>query len=205
MEVKSPYIITKLNTTVTLYPNQMNNNLYINLKKNLISDIEKTCLKDYGYVDKIYEIIEYKNGCIEAENILAAASYDIEFSCKLCRPIRERVIIAQVMHITRALIKLENGPIKIFVTNDNMDESYLRDNYGVLRVKDKDTTKVVEVGDFVKIKIIQFSFNNTDDHIVAIGYMLGQSTDNEIKKFYEDIYGGADNGDVDFSTYKTVA
>jgi len=205
MEVKSPYIKTKLNTTVILYPNQMNNNLYINLKKNLMDDIENKCLKDYGYVDKVYEITEYKNGCIEAENILAAASYDIEFSCKLCRPIRNRIIIAQVKHLTRALIKLENGPIMIFVTDDNMDDVYLRDNYGVLRVKENDTTKIVDVGDFVKIKIIQFNFNNADDHIVAIGYMLGQCTDKEIKKFYEDIYGGTNSGDVDFSTYKSVA
>ena len=107
----SPYIDTKLYTTVILHPSQLNNEFYINLKGNLIEDIEKRCFGDYGYIIKIYEILQYSNGIIAAENSSASCSYDVEFSCRLCRPLKNKTIICEVEIINNVLIRLKNLPI----------------------------------------------------------------------------------------------
>ena len=55
----SPYINTKLYTHVSLLPNQMDNKLYINLKKNLENKVARRCFKDKGYIMDIYKILDY--------------------------------------------------------------------------------------------------------------------------------------------------
>ena len=60
-DIFSPYINTKLYTNVILYPNQMNNDIYKNLKDNLIKSIENKCFIDYGYIIKVYEFILFSS------------------------------------------------------------------------------------------------------------------------------------------------
>ena len=59
MSKLSPYINTELYTTVHLLPNQMNNKLYINLKKNLEEKVSKKCYKNYGYIMDVYKILDF--------------------------------------------------------------------------------------------------------------------------------------------------
>ena len=49
----SPYINTKLTTSVLLHPYQMDNKIYINLKKNLEKKIVGSCFSKYGYIVKL--------------------------------------------------------------------------------------------------------------------------------------------------------
>ncbi len=82
-----PYIITEMTSSISLEPHQMNNNIYKNLKSNLIKRHEGKCYKDYGFISKIYEIVSYSNGYITPENPKAAARFSIVFTCKLCYPL----------------------------------------------------------------------------------------------------------------------
>ena len=56
--MNNPFIDTILYTTVVLHPNQLNNNIYSNLKQTLIETLNKKCYKNYGYISEIYEILE---------------------------------------------------------------------------------------------------------------------------------------------------
>ena len=51
-----PYFITTLEADVRLRPIDMNNNIVDNIKTNLIKMYVNKCFKDYGYIDKIYNI-----------------------------------------------------------------------------------------------------------------------------------------------------
>lgn len=186
----SPYINTKLATVVALKPHQMDNKLYINLKKNLEEKLLGKCYKHYGYITNIYKILEYKNGIIEAEDIMSSALFDIEFSCRLCRPLKNQIIVAQIEHISKVLITANNGPILVIITSDRINnENFFIDNNNNIRYKKKEgQSKLLESKDFVKIIIISTVFNHGDERIKALGILDNMATEEEIKKFYQDLY-----------------
>src|ERR1700722_13785306 len=92
----SPYINTKLFTLVTVMPNQMNNDIYSHMKSNLAQRLEGKCYRNFGYISKIYEILEHGDGVIEPENPTAAAAYNVKFTCRLCIPLKDKYIICKV-------------------------------------------------------------------------------------------------------------
>jgi len=201
----SPYIDTKLYTNVILHPSQMNNEFYINLKENLINDVEKRCFIDYGYIVKVYDIQEYENGIIEAENVSASSIYNVMFSCRLCRPLKNRDIICEVERINKVLIRLKNGPIFVIITNDRIsDKVFFRDNYKNIRYKSDNKSVILNKGDFVKATIIQYTFHSGDDSIIAIGYLDNVATEDEVKQFYEDEYGTNEEEIINFEDHNNT-
>jgi DNA-directed RNA polymerase subunit E'/Rpb7 len=200
-QIDSPYINTKLCTNVPLYPNQMNNNVYINLKKNLTEAIERKNFNNYGYIVRVFEILTYDNNRIEAENTMAAATFDVKFSCRICRPLKNTKIICQVERLNKVLLRLKNGPINVIVTNDRINPSvFIKDDNRNLRYIDKKNTILLAEGDFVKVNIIQITFHSKGDHIVAIGFLDNMATTNEIKTFYKDAYENKDEF-IEFDEY----
>ncbi len=185
----SPYINTKLFTTVSLKADQLNNKFYINLKKNLEEQILHKCYKNYGYIMDIYKIIKYSDGNIEPENYSASAKYDIEFSCRLCRPLRLRQIICEIDRVNKVLVTTTNGPIIVIITNDRInDKVFFTDNNNNLRYKKDGKTQLLKKGDFVKISLKATMFNHADTKIKAIGYLEEVATDDDVKEYYKDIY-----------------
>jgi len=192
--METPYINTKLYTNVTAHPNQLNNNLYLNIKKNLIRDLEKRCYREYGYIQNIFSITRYDEGRLQAENTTASVKYNIEFTCRICRPINGMVISAKINNLNKAIIKLENGPISIIVTNERINENvFFRDNNtGTLKYKKDGHSSPLEQNDFVRVKIVQHTFNHGDSLIVAIGYIENICSDAEIEKYYNELHIGHD-------------
>jgi len=189
MEIESPYIDTKLYTNVTLYPNQMTNNVYLNLKANLVEELNRKCFGDYGYIAKIYEILSYDNNRIEAENTMSAGVYDVCFSCRLCRPIKNTVIICEIEKINKALMRVVNGPIKIFITHERINPNiFFKDNNGNLRYMSKDRSYLLKQHEFVRIRVIQTTFNSGENVINALGFLDNMATDDDIKSYYNDQY-----------------
>lgn len=185
----TPYINTKLITDVMLRPDQMDNRFYINLKRNLESKLLKKCYNEYGYIVDIYEIIAYRPGNIYSENSTASASFNLEFSCRLCRPIKNQVIICQVDHVSKVLVTASNGPILVIITNDRInDELFFTDNNNNIRYKKTSGSKILESKEFIKVTIISVVFNHGDDKIKAMGLLTNMATDEEIKQFYADLY-----------------
>lgn len=198
----NPYITTILYTTVTLLPNQMDNNVYNHLKQNLTKRLEGKCYRNYGYVSKIYEILEKSDGYIVPENPNAAATFNIKFSCKLCYPLEHKQITCKIDKITKILITLSNGPIKVIVTMDRINQvKFFQDKKtGNLMAHSEQKSTTVNPSDFVQLTVLSKQFNDTDDKIMAIGFIESMSTEEQIQRFYQSEYT-EDTTVVDYDEY----
>lgn len=197
-----PYINTELHTTVALLPNQMNNSLYINLKKNLEKKILNKCYRTYGCIMEIYEITKYTNGIIEAENFMASAKFDISFSCRLCLPLTSKKIICKINQINKLLITAENGPILVIITNERVNNNvFFADKNNNLRYKIKDETKQLLAGDFIVITVNRIRFNHGDRKIKSIGFLDNIASEEEKNMFYEQLYDKSSNA-INIDKYK---
>lgn len=199
----SPYINTKLYTSVLLHPHQMNNKLYINLKRNLEKVVSGKCFSKYGYIVKVIEIIEYNEGIIEAENVESSARFPVSFSCRLCAPLKNIQIIAKIDKINKHLVTANNGPIVIIITNDRVnDEVFFKDNKNDLRYKKNNQSVLLQPNDYIKITLQSIQFHDGDDKIKAIGFIDDMATSKEIKLFYENKEIKEDEDIIEYKEYE---
>ncbi|AYV77231.1 MAG: DNA-directed RNA polymerase, subunit E'/Rpb8 [Barrevirus sp.] len=200
----SPYINTKLTTSVLLHPYQFDNRLYLHLKKNLESKIVGRCFSHYGYIVKIIKILSYKDGLIEAENTESSALFDLEFSCKICAPLKNMTIICQVDKVNKLLITAINGPILVVITNDRVSPiSFFKDKNNNIRYKQEgpdNKSAVLGPNDFIKVTLQTIQFYDGDEKIKAIGFIEGMAKEEEMTSFYADQYKETDVI-VDFDEY----
>ena len=178
----SPDIDTELFAKVKLYPHQMNNNIYINLKNNLKKSIEKKCIK-YGYIKKIYKINDYSSGIICPENLDSAGIFKIKYSCKLCRPNENTMIICRIDLINKVLVKAKNGPIIciIKISQINKENFSLNNNGDIVYNNDN---KIIKSGDYIKVNIVAKNFFAGDERIVILAELVDLATDKEVNDFY---------------------
>ena len=181
----SPYIDTEQYTKISLHPYQMTNDININLKINLKKKVEKRCNQN-GYVSKIYKILEHSHGLIDAENFSASANFEIKYSCKLCLPVENTIIIGKIRTINRVLMVIENGPILsiILSNNINYDNFKLNNQNNLVNIKTKNE---INVGDFIKVKILSKTFNFNDNQIKTMGYLEDIANEDEIKQYFSTI------------------
>jgi len=181
----SPYIDTEQYTKISLHPYQMTNDVNINLKINLKKKVEKKCNKN-GYVSKIYKIVDKSNGVIDAENFNASANFHIKFSCKLCLPIENTLIVGKIRTINRVLMVVENGPILSIVLSNNINsEKFKMNNQNNLTsIK---TNNEISVGDYVKIKILSKTFNFNDNQIKTMAYLSDLADEKEVETYFSTI------------------
>jgi DNA-directed RNA polymerase subunit E'/Rpb7 len=190
----SPYINTTLQTSINVMPWQMDNNIFNHLKNNLLEKMEGYCFRQYGYVSKIYEILSYGDALIEAENPTASALYSINFTCRLCIPLRNNYIICKVDKVIPMLASLSNGPIRAIVTNDRINNNnFLIGKTGIF-VKDqiKNIVRPLEIGELVRIKIDSKKFNNRDTIIMCMGILESIATKEECELYNTDEYNTRD-------------
>lgn len=184
----SPYINTQLESTVTILPSQMNNDIYFHKKNNLIKRLEGKCYKDYGYITKIYEITESGDAVMEPENPMAAAICDVRFSCRLCMPLRGKFIICKVEKMIPMLTRLSNGPIQIIITNNRVNkDNFVIGKNGIL-IKFDGKYKPLALGDVVKAKIDSRRFDNGGNLIVCMGILDSVASEEEIAMYLSDEY-----------------
>jgi len=179
-----------LYTRVMLKPHQMNDDLYINLKKNLVDKIEGKCTKD-GFIIKVYKIIDYKDGIIEPENFTGSAVYDVQYLAKVCSILKETIIVAKITsYVPNAGFALSDfgSIVKIIFTKNERDI-----NSNVFSIgNDKNivhipTQKKLEINDYVKIQIKSTKFVPNDTVIKCMGYLDNIATPEEIEKYsYKD-------------------
>ena len=180
----TPYFNTYLYTTVTLHPSQMNNDIYKHLKGNLIKDLQGKCYKGYGHISKIYKIEDRKGGYIVAEDSSASATYQVKFSCKLCRPLKNTTIICEVQAINKSLIYVTNGPINvlIFEGHDQINQNnFIFDEKRNALLANIGNGKgiPVSVGTYVKIKVIGSLLENGSQKIIVMGNLENLATKKE--------------------------
>lgn len=181
--INNPYTVRKLYTQQILYPRQMNNDVYLNLKKNLINELQGKCYGKHGFIVNIYEILSFGGGEINPNNMSGSALFDIEFSCKLCLPLKNQHIIAKIDKINKMLIRVVNGPITIIIPNNRIDYTNFKlDHNGVLRSKKEKSMEVLSENANVIVTILSTIFFDGDNRIIAMGLLNRMATPDEIKK-----------------------
>ena len=100
-KITSPYIDTEQYSRIALNSYQMDTDILINIKFNLVKKVENRCNKN-GFIFKENKILENKNGIINPENFNSTDIFDIKYSCKLCIPIESTTIICQIRNINKA-------------------------------------------------------------------------------------------------------
>ena len=183
-ELSNPYIDTILYSKVLLTPLQINNDIYISLKNNLKKKIEKKCNR-YGYITKIYKLLDYSEGEIISENFDASVVYNIKYSCRLCKPLNNSRIICNIDLLNKSLIKCSNGPIICIVNIGRINESVFNiDNNGdIINIQDN---KKLEVNDKIIIEIKGINFFPDDTRIVILGLLQYVPTEDDIKEYYHE-------------------
>ena len=122
-ELVNPYKNTIFYTRVRLLPVQMNNELYINLKNNLIKKVEKRCNK-YGYINKVFKILTYSDGLINPEDFSGSAVFNIKYSGNACIPIENSKIVVRIEKMNNMAILAKNGPIKVVLKYDKISTKF---------------------------------------------------------------------------------
>jgi DNA-directed RNA polymerase subunit E'/Rpb7 len=172
-----------------LKSNQINNKLYNNLKQVLRKNIENKCFRDYGFIVEIYEILDYNTNQIAPERLSGSVNFNISFSCKLCNPLVNNNIICKITGINQTLIRAENGPLIIVITQYEVNkEKFYIDNINNMRYKSDDKNIVVENNMFIVATITSKAFSHKDIKILCKGYLNDIATKEQIEKYYDDIY-----------------
>ena len=189
-----------------LHPHQMNNKVYINLKKNLEDKILNRCFSKYGYIIKIIEILGYNDGIIECENPQSAALFDISFSCRLCAPLKNMQIICKIDRVNKLLVTAINGPILVVITNDRINnEIFFKDNNNNIRYKKEGLSNILMPEDFIRVTLQSIKFFDGDEKIKAIGFIDDMATEPDKQKFYSETYNTESAPVLDYEKYIEAA
>lgn len=200
-EVVLPFKDEILTTQIVLFPHQLNNNLYMNLKNNLIEKVEGKCLKE-GYINKVYKILEYDNGYIEPENFAGYVLYNIKYLAQICYAIKDIIIVCKInsyLPTTNFILSNFGNPaiIKVIFTKSVKDINVKKFKIDTdLNIYHIDTRKNLANDDYIKIQLKIVRYYLGSNIINAIGYLLDIATNEEIEKFgYQSLNKINDNGD----------
>jgi len=182
-EIVNPFRNTIFYTRVKLLPYQMNNELYINLKNNLIKKVEKKCNK-YGYVNKVYKILSYTDGTINAEDFTSSAVFNIKYAANTCIPVENTKIVVKIEKMNNMAILAKNGPIKVVLKYDKISNKFKLVQGTFLYVEEK-KNRQINIGDYLIISILAKRFYNKDNFISVYGHIDDIPTDTQIKDNFE--------------------
>lgn len=202
--MNSPYINTYLTTTVSLAPRYLNNDINKHIKSRLIEKLQGRYYKQYGYIKKIYNIEKRDKGEIINEDPSSSIFYNILFSCKLCRPLNNSIIICKINTITRSIIHLTNGPIVVMILEAKEDinnEKFIYDDETNTYIARIGNSKGIEIkqGMYMKVTIIE-SISKRDDRgdiILCFGSLHSLATEEEINTMIKQ----EEDDDMDFIDY----
>jgi DNA-directed RNA polymerase subunit E'/Rpb7 len=181
-KIMSPYknIIEK--TRISLEPYQLTSDIRNHMKINLKKKVEKKCNKN-GYIIEVYRITKYSDGLMLPENLNGTVIYEILFHCKICIPIENTIIISQVKVINSELVVTINGSIMTFIPRENIDIDIWNINENFTNKNDVK----LNIGDYVKILILNKRINQGDIQIKTIGKLLDLATEKEVEQYFEKI------------------
>ena len=183
MVITSPYKDVYQYTKIKVEPHQMNSDIRNNMKLILKKKVEKKCNKN-GYIDNVYRIVKYSDGILIPENLSACAIFDIMYHCRLCLPIENTELIAQIKIINLDVIIATNGPILIFIEKNEIDKNNWEITDNIYNKKNKEKLKL---NDFVKILTLDKRINNGDNQIKSMGKLIDFAKKKEINKYFGSI------------------
>lgn len=180
-DIYNPYIEIIAETSISLLPQYMGNNIKEHLKNSLIEKYVGKCFKNYGYVLSINTINDddITEGKMIIEDATASPKYKLRFSCKICNPIKNKIIVGKIVGIHKLMIFAQNGPINIIIvpTNINCNNFYSCNDKNSFMVKlDGTKSKPLERNSYVKIRILSKIIIHKNENILVMGYMDSTAT-----------------------------
>lgn len=186
------FINMELHDIVTIYPWQLNNELYLHIKNNLKNKIEKKCT-NAGYICKIKDIVDYKDGgSLQPEDLTGNVVYRIRYNCLVCNPIPKSETITKIEQIIKGIIMSRNGPVLAIskMTDINTNLFSIDNLHNIIYISSKQQLKI---GNYIKITIKSTRFFNGDDNLGVIATIDDIATQAEITEF---MYNNIDDDDV---------
>lgn len=183
-EITTPYLDTELYSRVLIRPQQINNDIYINLKNNLKKKMEQKCNK-YGFITKVYKILDFSEGEVVPENFDSSIVFNIKFSCRICLPIADTKIICKVDLLNKSLIKASNGPIVCIIGINYINNNFfsLNNKGDIINIK---TNQIIKSGDYILVTIKGTNFFPGDERIVILGGLENIPREEDIKEYYKE-------------------
>lgn len=186
MEPIFPYIERVLTTLVELEPYKMTNEIEQNLLDKLKSSQENRC-NEYGFVCHVISLLEIQPCEIRPEDLNANTVFRVTFNCIICSPCctqeRKDILVLRTRQMSNSLIVLEGGPIKAIVQMDHIDGKVF-DVHGDAIVH-KLTSKKVDVGMLVRIRVIGIKYHVYDTSIKMIGSLVDLAHDSDESFYYD--------------------
>ena len=182
--IATPYLDSELYSRILIRPQQINNDIYISLKNNLKKKVEKKCNK-YGYITKVYKILDFSEGEVVPENFDSSIVYNVKFSCRICLPVTDSTIVCKVDLLNKSLVKASNGPIVCIIgINYINNNNFTINNKGEI-VANKNN-KVLESDDYILVSIKGANFFPGDERIVILGALDNIANEEQVKEFYKE-------------------
>ena len=201
-QLVSPYVNTEFHTRISLTPHQMNNEIYIHLKNNLKKKVEKTCNK-YGYITKLFKILDYSDGEIIPENFDSSSIFNIRYSCRICLPLEKSKIICKIDILNKALIKAVNGPIVCIIKMSELNTDKFSQN-NKNEIIYNDNNKVITVNDHIIVNILATNFFVGDERMIILASLEDLPTSKQITEFYNEDFETDDFENVEDSENEAV-
>lgn len=201
MSLQQIFVNIKLHDLIVLFPWQLNNELYLHLKKNLKLKVEKKCI-DAGYVCKINDIISYKDGTLYPEDLTGNVTFKITYNARVCIPLPNTQIVCKIDQIFKSVIMAKNGPVVglIKFTDININIFTINNTGNVIYKK---TNKILDATDYIKVTVRSKRSYSGDNHIGIVGFIDDIASADDIANFmfkeYED-----DNNEIQVYTSKII-
>ena len=195
--MKGPYFITTLEADVRIHPSQMNNNIMDNIKRTIERTHSNKCYDNYGYIDKIYDVSDdIKGGIIRAEDNTASSVHRIVFTCRICNPIKNSIIMARIYGINNMIMIAENGPIKFIIDESNINSDniqFKKSAYYPVSAKGEIINKPINKGTYVMIKVMNKKIVKGKTEIIVFGRLESVVLDTEIESKIREQYESNEN------------
>lgn len=190
MALQQIFVDLKLHDLIVLFPWQLNNELYLHLKKNIKNKVEKRCI-DVGYVCKINDIVSYKEGYLLPEDLTGNITFKITYNAKVCVPIPNTQIVCKIDQIIKSVIMAKNGPLVgiIKFTDINTNIFNINNNGNIIYKK---TNKILVSGDHIKVTVRSKRSYSGDNHVGIVGFIDDIASNDDVnaymyKEYDEDI------------------
>lgn len=180
-KIVNPYINTNLATQVLLKPNQLDNNIYINMKQNLKKYLEGKCNK-YGFIQLIHKILEHNDGLMVPEDLTGSVLFNVTYSALVCVPIENTSIICKITKVENNLFTAQNGPILVILKQNDINSNIFANERGDVIVKNN--SKKIMIGDYVIVYIRNKRYYSGDTTIIAMARLENIPNEKEIEKYY---------------------
>ena len=181
VEITKPFKNLKQYTRICIPPKYLNSDIKNNIKSSLETTLEGKCNIN-GFIIKIHRIIDYSDGFLIPETLNGNVMYNITYSCNICIPVENTIIIAQVKIINQELIIGINGPIMIFIPKENVDINIWNITDGYIN---KENKRKLQPFDYVLIQILDKRINRNESQIKAIGKLLNYALDEDVNKYFK--------------------